>query len=304
VQLASSFTARRAVLALTACSAATVLYQAWPVHIEVEPPAPTYHYVPLIGDPTYSLEDAAKSGRGGCVPWVEPLLAHPNWSLQLVDGASGCTGDWIHNTYEVTSTGSVTWTADGMHPRQLQLTRDELAVIIGMNHIDCGRTDEVGYSYGWMRVAPGGDPKGGAGTAIPQTSMLGIVLEGSVRRAVDRYRTQRLAQIGSFEVHLIATDEHNRGRYRIDLDARGQLTIRHRSHVLLDKQVEAEMRVDLLDYLLTRLTAPPDPEWKPAKGYLVAAGARIPLAVSRWDQPEYQWLWRMFDDALYVESQQ
>ncbi len=302
MQLASSFTARRVVLALTACSAATVLYQAWPAVTETAPPAPTYHYVPIVGDPTYSLEDAATSGRGGCVPWVEPLMAHPNWSLQLVDGATGCTGDWIHNTYEVRSDGSVIWTAEGLPPRGLQLTPDELAVITGMNHIDCGRADEVGYTFGWMRVAPGGDPRGRAGAAIPQSSMLGVVLEGVMTHAIDRYREWRIADIGTFEAHLTIRIENHRGRYRIDLDSRGQLTVRHGSHELSQRVLDDAERIDVLDQLKTHNDAVSIEETDTARGFLVADGSRVPLAVSRWER-QYDLLWRTFDDALYVESQ-
>ncbi|CAN5758888.1 hypothetical protein BH11MYX3_BH11MYX3_15700 [soil metagenome] len=304
MQLASSFTARRLVVAMTTCSAAFVLYRAWPAPVVTSPrtPAPTYHYVPMVGDPTYSLEDAANSGRGGCVPWIEPLVAHPNWSLLLVDGVSGCTGDWIHNTFEVRSDGSVIWTAEGMPPRGLQLHPDELAVITGMDHIDCGRTDDVGYTFGWMRVAPAGDPEGHAGAVIPQSSMLGVVLAGVVSRAIDRYRDWRIADIGTFEVHLTLRVEGLRGQYRIDLDSRGQLTVRHGSHQLSRRQLDDAERIDVLDHLKSHNNAVSDADTDTAHGFLVAEGARVPLAVSRWER-SYTIVWRTFDDALYVESQ-
>ncbi len=304
MQLASSFTARRLVFALTACSAAFALVRAWPapeLASRRPPAAPTYHYVPIVGDPTYSLEEASKSGRGGCVPWIEPLMAHPNWSLQLVDGVSGCTGDWIHNTYEVRSDGTVIWTAEGLPPRGLKLTPDELAVITRMNHIDCGRTDDVGYSFSWLRVGPGGDPRGQAGATIPSSSMLGVVLDGVVNQAVARYRTWRLGEIGTFEAHLALTIEGRRGHYRLDLDPRGQLTVRSRSRALSSRQLDAAERIDLLDHLRSHAIAESDQGPDVARGFLVADGLRVPLAISRWERP-YDLLWRLFDDALYVES--
>ncbi|MBL0214846.1 MAG: hypothetical protein IPQ07_13295 [Myxococcales bacterium] len=153
-----------------------------------------------------------------------------------MEGASGCTGDWIHSVFEVASDGAVIWSAEDMAPRRLQLTREELAVITGMNSFDCVRTERIGYSSSWLRISPGGgEHRAHGGAVISQSSMLGILVDGVLSQAIDRYRRQRLAALRPFEMHLTTTGANGRTRYHLDLDGEGQLTVRLRGRELIGR---------------------------------------------------------------------
>lgn len=313
MQLAASLTSTRLVVALVACSAAFGLYRAWPEPEVAPPPAAapaTYHLVPLSGEALQQLVDQhdgtddqspAQAG-GGCVPFVPPLTAYKNWSLQLVEGASGCTGDWIHSVFEVASDGAVIWSAEDMAPRRLQLTGEEFAVITGMNSFDCVRTERIGYSSSWLRISPGGgEHRAHGGAVISQSSMLGILVDGVLTQAIDRYRRQRLAALRPFEMHLTTTGANGRTRYHLDLDGKGQLTVRLRGRELIGRRLEDDAVVDFLDRLLVQPLATPDPEDRPASGVLISAGVRLPVSISRWGAFNGSILWRTFDD-VDVES--
>ena len=287
-----------------ACAAGFGLYRVWPAAEpdRVRAPAPpTYSYVAMLGDPTHSIQDSQDRGGAGCAPFIKPLIAHPNWSLQIVDGASGCTGDWIHDTYEVHSDGSVLWTSEGMPARVLHLTAPELALITRANDFPCGRTDEVSYSYGWMRIAPGGDPKGRGAGVLPQSSLAGTMLSSVLAGAAERYRTARLSEIGPFELHLAT--KIGRMRYRIDMDATGHLVFHRGKHEMTVRIIEPAERVELFDFLATRIGAVRDPESDPVRGVLVAAGVRLPVELTRWEDWQFPDLWRTLADASELESQ-
>ncbi len=284
-------------------SAAFGLYRVWPA-AEPDPVRPatpaTYSYVALLGDPTHEVEDSQERGGGGCAPFIEPLIAHPNWSLQIVDGASGCTGDWIRNTYEVHADGSVQWTAEGMPARVFRLTAPELALIVRTNDFPCGRTDPVGYSYGWMRVAPGGDPKGDGAGSVPSSSLAGTMLADVLAGATERYRTARLTEIGPFELHL--TTKIGRARYRIDMDATGHLVFHRGKREMTVRIFEPSERVELFDFLATRIGAVRDPGSDPVRGVLVAAGVRLPIELTLGEDRQFPYLWSTLADASELES--
>ena len=306
VQLAASVTGTRLVAAAVTFAAAFGLYRAWPAAEPGPVRAPatvTFSYVPLLGDPTRSIEDAQEQQGAGCAPFIAPLIAHPNWSLQLVDGASGCTGDWIRNTYEVHADASVRWQAEGMPDRVLHLTAPELALITRTNEFPCGRTDPVGYGFGWMRVAPGGDPRGDGAAVLPSSSLAGTMLEAVMQGAIERYRTARLAEIGPFELNLRV--KIGRAQYRITMDGTGHLVFRRGSHEMTTRILEAAERVDLFDFLSTRIGAVRDPESAPVvRGALIAGGVRLPIALTRWEDPQFGVLWSTLDDASELESRQ
>ncbi len=290
--------------AAVACSAAFGVYRAWPAPEpdRVIPPAPTYSYVPLLGDPTRSIEDAQEQQGAGCAPFIAPLIAHRNWSLQLASGASGCTGDYIPNTYEMHADGSVAWTAIGMPTRMLQLAAPELALITRVNEFPCGRTDPVGYSYGWMRIAPGGDPNGQGAAVLPSSSLGGAMVEAVLSGAIERYRTARLADIGAFELHVNAKVDHR--RLRVDLDGTGHLVVHRGTHESITRILQPEERVEAFDFLATRIGAVRDSEYDPiARGSLVITGVRLPVALSQWEDQQLRVLWDALADASELESQ-
>jgi hypothetical protein len=304
VQLAASLTGTRLVAAAIACSAAFGLYRVWPAAAPDPvraPAAPTYSYVPLLGDPTGSIADSQAQSAAGCAPFIATLTAFRNWSLQIVDGASGCTGDWIHDTYEVHSDGSVLWTAERMPARVLHLTAPELALITRTNDFPCQRTDSTGYTYNWMRIAPGGDPEGRGAAELPSRSLAGEMLQAVMQGAIERYRTARLAEIGPFELHL--TTEIGRRRYRIDMDATGHVALHRGRRELTVRILEPGERAELFDHLATRIAAVRDRKADlVVQGVVVVAGVRLPIALAEWDDPQFGVLWNTLADASELES--
>lgn len=305
MQLAASLTGTRLVAFAVACSAAFGLYRAWP---EAEPPAaaplpadPTYSFVPLLGDPAYAYQDARDQQGAGCVPFIAPLIAHPNWSLQLVDGDSGCTGQHIAHSYEVFWDRSVMWQAEHMPNRVLQLTEAEMALIASTNAFPCGRTDPVGYSYGWIRVAPGGDPEGRGSAVVPESSLAGGMLHAVMAGAVARYQVARLAEIGRFEVHLTA--RVGKSRVYLDLGADGRLVVRQGKRVLSSDALEVAERVELFDYLATRIGPPPTEGVSAVlRGSLTAAEAVLPIELDRGHDWHLWRLWNAIPEADELES--
>jgi hypothetical protein len=308
VQLAASLTGTRLVALAVACSAAFGLYRVWPAAAPDPvraPAAPTYSYVPLLGDPTRSIEDSQARGGAGCAPFIAPLIAHPNWSLTIADGATGCTGEWIHNTYEVRADGSVLWSAPNMPNRVLQLTAPELALITRTNDFPCGRIDEVSYVYGWMRIAPSGDPRARGAAMVPSSSLAGTMLEAVMQGAIERYRTARRAEMGPFELHLRI--DVGGTRQRIKLDQTGRLVIRRGDRALATRILDATELVDVFDFLslaaIRRWTVTINPEGEPGvRGLFIARGVRHPIALNRWDDPQFRALWDTLADASELES--
>lgn len=312
MQLAASLTGTRLVSFAVACSAAFGLYRAWPDARECASPVyrtstgggtskPTgSSYVPLLGDPEQAYQRAQDTQGAGCAPFIAPLVDHPNWSLQLVDGASGCTGDHIVHRYEVFADRSVLWQAESMPNRVLRLTPTELALVLGTNAFPCGRTDPIGYSFGWMRVAPGGDPDGRGSAVIPDSSLAGGMLRAVMAGAIARYQAARLAAIGPFEVHLTA--RAGTVRIRIDVSADGHLVVRRGKRVVSSEALEVAERVELYDYLATRVAAVPvEGEAVTLRGSLTAAGAALPIELDRWQDPNLWRLWQAVTDADELE---
>lgn len=282
VQLASSLTGTRLVSLALAASMAFVLYRAWPepdaADTVVARPGPTYTYVPLTGDPGWACQRAQETQSAGCAPFIAPLIAHPNWSLQLVDGASGCTGDSIANTFEVFSDGSVFWQAANMPDRVLHLTGTELALITRANDFPCGSTGYPGYSMAWIRIAPGGDPDGRAGVALPNSSLAGGMLDAVMRGAIARYNEERLAAIGPFEVHLAGRIEGV--PLRVAVTPAGHLVVRHGRRVVVDQALEHGELASLFDQLTTRIAVSPETSWAPVlRGTLRAAHVELPVSI-------------------------
>lgn len=320
MQLASSPTSARLVFTVIAAAATFAVVRSWP-EAEPTPEGPasviTTSLIPISGEALQqrvSEHDGSDDlvpprAGGGCVPFVEPLIAHPNWSLQLVEGTSGCTGEWIHNVFEVTADGGVTWYVEGMAPRRLQLTRAELAVITAVNRYDCIQTDRPGYASSWLRISPGGgDPRSAGGAVISQSSMLALVVDGALSQAIERYRTERLAAVQPFELHLTAPG--GRTPYRIEVDRRGKLTVRRGGRELIARQLDSAEQVDLFDRLLAQLferllarpLAPDISDEDLITGVLIFHGLRLEVTLSRWEGPASWVVWRTFDDAADMES--
>lgn len=293
---------------LFGAAVALVVWRLWPETeaARAQTAAATYHHVPLSGDGLWwtSWDHDAANGipvaalAGGCVPFVEPLIAHPRWSLQITAGVSGCSGDTILGSFEVAWDGAVAWKAPDMPERRLTLTSAELAVIEHMNEIDCVRGPTQEYSVSWVRVSPGGvtNTRDGAVVTTP-TTQLGVVLDGVMAAAIGRYRAERLAAIGPFEVHLTT------GRYRINMDGKGHVSVRHGRRELIARDLDEEERVEVFDFLSRSADPPIAGEDDVLRGELVAAGVRVPVSRWRYYPPRPLWaLWRVFEDALYVES--
>ena len=231
------------------------------------PPPPTFHVVPLLGDPV------ADDPR--CVPFLPEIVRHPNWSLVFARGWSGCLGSRVEDSFDVDSSGTVHWSKPGLPTRTLVLEREELARLTNIAASDC-QFAEHGYYVGWYRVAVGNDPDANGGATIAQQSPAGAVLDDLFDAAIARHDRMYLAGVGA--VDLRATI------YR-------GLKLRLRDHHLtVSNSRRIVYRSDLTDRELSDLVArffdhpqTADPE---AEGELYAGGHHLAVSISSWALPE------------------
>jgi len=272
---------RRPFAILATVTFSALVAASWPAPIaeperpQPEPPA-TYTLVPLLGmSLDFAVDEAdgelgepnashpEKLELGGCLPFLQPLIAHPNWQLQLVSASSHCTGTTIHDRYVVDSFGHVAWTRPNMPPRKLELSRAELERIRHLDRLDCVRTEEVNFGEAHYRISLAGLEDGDGGAHISQSSTMARELETIFEAAKQRYRTRRLAELGTFTLRLRANPNYSdHTSYRIDLVG-SRLTISHHTRVLHAVDVETNDLVEVVD----RLEAPRE-DIPSARGWL------------------------------------
>src|SRR5258706_12708254 len=176
--IASFVTAKRLALLFIAVSLATLLWRVWPDPTDDDDnvdAVPSFHWVPLSGDPLWRAAEDSDHTR--CIPFLQLLIAHPNWEIQIAHGASSCTTDGLRDSFTIDGDGHVTWWRAKRPVRMLQLRPDQLAQITALDRLDCKRTEEVGYGEWWYRVSVGGDRDGRAGAHISGSSSMGKTLD-------------------------------------------------------------------------------------------------------------------------------
>lgn len=313
MQLATTLTGFRRVLLLAGAAAGIVVYRLWPSPAEAPPPAPpvTVTYVPMLaGGTSNAIEEhdarwrgplAPSAFAGGCLPWVEPLTRYRNWSITIARGASGCTGSWVYDAFEVHGDGRVTWHQDGIPDRQLQLTRDELAILEHANQIDCVSNRDPGYGTSWLRFAPGGNRDADGGTTIAEDTQLGSIVYWTLEEAAARYRASRLAALGETQL-LLAAHGYNDRRYRVRVDATGTVTVRRGSKTLVTQQLTEDQRITLYDHLLGRVALPLGPDEEVMVGRFVVGGVMLPVSLGRLGE-RWDFVWGALRSAEYMESE-
>jgi hypothetical protein len=305
---------RRLVGVLVAGSVALVLWRVVPPPFEMpEPPqdkAPTYTLVPLLGEPLSQAVDDADGtindwaprssdlGEVSCVPFLAPLVEHPNWEIQFVSAASGCMGATIHDQYVVKSDGAVVWTLRNMPTRKLELTADEVTRIRTLDRKDCVRTEETGYGEAFYRISLAGIENAEGGAHVSRSSTMAAELDAIFEGAKERYRAGRLATLGITELRLHGTARYEtRPIYRVDI-AGSKLTVRHGNRVLVEKVLEAHELVETLDRL-----EEPRADIRSARGWLRSRGVTQAVALPLdtygdfWDP-----VLRAIEEASYLEN--
>ena len=290
----ASFTGVHRVAVLAAFAAGIVVIKLLPdpETAATTPPAPAD---PLDSDEQLPVDALA----GGCLPFLDRLTAPHDWSLTIARGEMSCGEDTLHDTFDITSAGAVTWTESGVATRRLQLTTAELAVIRNANRIDCVQGD--GSSSAWIRVAPGGVRTARDSTYLHAHTQLGIVLTAVLDQAIARYRTARLAAVGPFEFRAVAKGRH--GRYRIDVDRAGTVSV-HRGKRLVDtSELDDQGRLALIDHALATLAFPPPADREAIRGTLRLGELVIPAVVLRTYEVKASGLWEALANADYAEDE-
>lgn len=195
--------------------------------------ADPYRYVPLAGSELFE-----KLTPDRCVPHVEEMMRHANWTIGVQTGGWGCMGFHDAGTYELRSDGSVTYARRGM-TRTLALTPDELETVRTMGRLDCAvpHTEDDGVMY----VSVGAPARDGY--AISTESELGRRLTEILRAAVLRRVTERAAELAGVSLHGRV------GRLRVALDGRTLRLWRGR-HQLAARELDPETFVNLIDAIV------------------------------------------------------
>lgn len=270
------------------------------------PPPPALHVMPLSGDP---LADAIHApGPGGCLEFIDTLVTQPHWRLGVVEASSGCLGETEHATYDIDFDGTVRWTEAGL-TRNVTLTAAEMAIVRGLNRLDCTRTEEVGYGEGFFRVSYG--DAGNGGGHISGSSAMGMTLRWLLDGAIERTAAHRVASLGQirFELDGRSFEDSRRwtrrnARYHLTVDDL-ELTVRRGRRVLVRRALTERELLDVVDWAYQTAVADQpssyDADWSLARGQLRIAD-RSPIAVTIFpmERGPAQLLGRAFDEAAYA----
>jgi hypothetical protein len=319
--IASRVTGLRSLLALLIATVAITAFRAWPElpadpAVVAESPAAarpvTYRYVPLTGVPLDNAVDAAdgdweirpREAPVGpvqtCLPFLAPILEHPNWRLRISDIVSHCTGEDVLGDFSIASTGEVTWTSPDGPARHLTLSSEQLALVRRLDQLSCVQLETErrgGYSVEWLSIGLDlGQHHPYTGARISPDSMLGRAVMAMLDELTAGYRQPRREAIGSIDLRLATTEPGPVYRVRIDGD---RLTVKHGQKLLVDEELWPDVLVDLVDLALEhRPVAEPD-----LAGVLLLHGRSVPLAVSaRRERSPFAQIYRAIESAKYVEE--
>ncbi|HWO25186.1 MAG TPA: hypothetical protein VNO30_40885 [Kofleriaceae bacterium] len=317
--IASRVTGLRSLFALLIATVAIAALRAWPAA-----PAPavaagssaarpvTYRYVPLMGIP---LDDAVDAADGDwenppretpagpvqtCLPFLAPILAHPNWQLRITDFISHCTGEDIVGDFTIASTGEVTWSAPGVPVRHLALSGEQLALVRRLDQLSCVELQSDrhwSYATEWLSIGLDlGQHDPYTAARIAPLSDLGRAVTAMLADLTAQYRVPRREAIGSIELQLATTRPGPVYRVRIAGD---RLTVKRGRKLLVDEEVESDMRVDLVDVALARQPA----SAHDLEGVLLMHGRSLPIALARHARSPFAQIHRAVDRAQYLEEE-
>ena len=258
---------------------------------------PAYRYVPLLGTPLYfAVEDA----RGDlddpplrdpaapvqtCLPFLAPLMAHPNWQIRIARGSSACADDGLQSDFTISASGAVTWTKPGWPVRHLQLSSEQLALVQRLDRLSCVMQREVPAHYlrsHWFSIGVDfiSQERSIDGARVPLQSDLGQALAPMLDQLVAEYLEPRREVVGSVDLRLATTERGVIYRARI---ADGRLTVSQGRRLLVEEPVAPETLIDLVDAALERraVAEPAEPDVPDVKGTLLMNGWSVPVAVAR-----------------------
>lgn len=320
VMIASPVPGQRWLFALLVFAVATTAWRAWPVAEEVPGVARpdvgpelrpvTYRYVPLLGLPLDDLVDAADGDFDDppleappgpistCLPFLASILAHPNWQLRITTHRAGCFGE-IDGDFTIASTGDVTWTRPGWPARHLALSTEQLALVRRLDQLSCVELQRDRSELAWLTIGLDlGAADDYAGARIQVASTLGRTVTAMLDELAEQYRGPRRELIAALDLQLATTAPGAVYRARIH---GGRLTVKHGPTLLLDKPIEPDLLVDLVDAALEQPPADPDPD---VKGVLRLHGRSVPIAHAARGQTPFAPIHWAIRDAQDIEASQ
>jgi len=269
---------------------------------------PGYRHVPLLGLP---LDDAIDDADGDhddrpveapagpvktCLPFLAPILQHPNWQLRIASAYFTCFGAEVTGDFTIASTGEVTWTKPGWPVRRLALSSEQLALVRRLDQLSCVQLQGEDRHRDWLFIGLDlgkFDEYGGA--RISTESMLGRAVTAMLDDLTAEYRRPRQAVIGSMDLRLATTEPGALYHVRV---TGGRLTARRGRKLLVDEPVDPELLIDLVDATLAR-RAVDEPD---VKGALLLHGWSAPVALSRWERGPFEQIHRAIASARYLDA--
>jgi len=263
-------------LAAVAATAIVVGLRAVPAPAPPPHTVPGWTFVPLTGEVLDNAVDDAdgeydgerwnppdEAVAGGCVPFLQALIAHDHWQLQIDERRSGCLGTEQLRTYVIDASGEVVVHQPGLRDRALALTPAELARLRTIDQGACVRAEPVGYGERFYELSIG-PSEGQGGAHVASDTEIGEALGAILDAAQARYADE-LAATHPIQVELAARSlEHSdtwtprTATYHLAVDTGGMLVV-HRGHrELYRQQLEAQDLADLADAVLGHLGSADD----------------------------------------------
>jgi hypothetical protein len=269
----------------------------------------TYRHVPLLGIP---LDDAIDDADGDyddrpveapagpvktCLPFLAPILKHPNWQLRITSAYSTCFGAEATGDFTIASTGEVTWTRPGWPVRHLALSSEQLALVRRLDQLSCIQLQRDVGDLDWLLIGLDlgkFDEYGGA--RISAASTLGRAVTAMLDDLTTRYRQPRHEAVGSMDLRLATTEPGAVYRVRV---TGGRLTVKRGRKLLVDEPVDPDLLLDLVDAALERRTVD-EPD---VKGVLLMHGRSVPVALTRYGRSPFELIHRAIASARYLDTE-
>jgi hypothetical protein len=314
--IASPVPGQRWFFVLLVSAVAMTAWRAWPVAEEVPPDVHpdvrpgTYRYVPLLGLPLYDAVDDAdgddydpplEAPAGPvktCLPFLAPILEHPNWQLRITSGYTHCFGGEIREDFTIASTGEVTWTKPGWPVRRLALSSDQLALVRRLDRLSCVELQPGPGESDWLSIGLDlGKYQEYSGARIATASTLGRAVNAMLEDLMEQYRRPRREVIGSMDLRLATTEPGAVYRARV---TGGRVTVKRGRKLLVDEPVDPDQLIDLVDEALERRLVD-EPH---VKGVLLMHGWSVPVArLTYYERDPFEVIHRAIASARHIDTE-
>lgn len=278
---------------LLASAVAMTAWRAWPMADAVHARAPADARAEADGDADERPRETPAGPVKTCLPFLAPILEHPNWQLRITRNDGTCYGPDFRGDFTIASTGDVTWTKPRWLERRLALSREQLALVRRLDQLSCEprpelprRLDQLscvelsfgGRDPGWVWIGPKlGASDEYVGARISVESALGGAVAAMLNELVAEYRESRREVIGTMDLRLAITEPGLTYRVRV---TGGRLTVERNRRRIVDEPLDPDLLIDLVDAALERRAAA-DPD---VKGVLLMHGWSVPVMLRR-DEP-------------------